>query len=96
MGISKVLDDKNKPTSKSDTVECMKNITDCTFISSNGKCSAEWCIFNELPKMMIIEKTIKCIICGTPKTISVYNCQAEYICDECKNALKELMRNERE
>lgn len=94
MGLNKILDKKyNKQTThKSEKIECMKNISDCMFLTKNNMCSAEWCIFEELPKMIYTEKEIKCTICNKSKTVSVYSGKTEYICSDCVNKLNELFK----
>lgn len=96
MGISKILDKKfkNSNVEYSTDMKCSKNISDCRYISKDGKtCSAEWCIFDELPKMITEEKEIKCIICGTPKTVSIYSGESNYICSKCEKVIERVFKN---
>lgn len=96
MGVSNILDKKynKKGLLKTDAIKCIKDVTDCMFISNNGMCSAEWCIFQELPKVIDLEKDINCIFCDKPKTVSIYNSDSWYICDDCIRKMKEII-NER-
>lgn len=95
MGISKILDKKYKKSEDySTTIKCVKNITDCKYIAKDGKtCSAEWCIYNELPKMITEEKEINCILCDKSKTVSIYSSESSYICPECKEIIDKIFKN---
>lgn len=79
-------------SAKSSSISCSKGIADCMY-ASNGGCSAEWCIFEELPKMVNGSKSISCDICGsTSKTVSVYSGINSFICDDCKDKIKKIMK----
>lgn len=75
--------------SKNSSIKCKRKIDDCMFRAVGELCSAEWCIFDELPKMLITKKTIKCVICGKSKTVSIFNAESNYICDNCIAKIKE-------
>lgn len=95
MGLSSVLDKKHK-NSKSTKVEkmnCSRLVKDCSYMDKDGKCSAEWCIYSELPAFISENKEIKCIICGKPKDVSIYNNEAYYICDDCKEDIDKVFKN---
>lgn len=91
MSISNVLDKKYNKTksTNTDNIKCSKNSTDCMYLAKNGMCSAEWCLFDELPKMIETKKEINCIICGESKEVSIYNSDSWYICDKCIKKIKE-------
>ncbi len=91
MGLSRILDkeEKKKVKRKSDIVSCEKT-DDCMFMSDNGNCSFEWCIFEELPKNINTSKTISCSICGKTESVSIYSGKTEYICPICINKINKL------
>lgn len=91
MSISRIVDNRTYNSRTSETVGCSKN-SDCMFFNGSG-CSAEWCIFERLPKMINTSKTIECLICGNTKTVSVYSGKSDYICDDCKEDIKKLINN---
>lgn len=59
----------------------------CMF-ASNGACTAEWCIFKELPPMSG-SRTVKCPMCGEEATASVYSGGSFILCDKCKKKMQE-------
>lgn len=87
MSISRIVDNRQYKR-KSDTIKCMKNLKECMFLNKD-ECTAEWCIFERLPKMVTLTKKINCIICDKPKEVSVYTGQINYICDDCVKKIKE-------
>lgn len=96
MGVSKILDKRYyKKNNKDETIECTRKDKECIFCDINGKCIAEWCIFDKLPKVIIPTKKINCIFCDNTKKVSTLSTMTEYVCPECRSKIKELMRNER-
>lgn len=94
MSISKIVDKKyNNSSSKVEAIECMKNVSDCMYMSKNGMCSAEWCVFDGLPSMISTKKEIECVMCGKKKTVSIYNAETSYICPDCDKIIDDLIRN---
>lgn len=90
MGISKLVDNRYYKHKKQETIQCKKNIKDCMFLMDDNECCAEWCIFEELPKVINLERKITCSICNiNSKTVSVYSGQKDYICEECINKIRE-------
>ena len=92
MGLSRILDKEYK-TSDSLNVSCSEGHSDCMF-NINGTCSAEWCIFKELPKMITTGKNVKCKVCKKNTTnVSVYSGQNEYICNDCLQKIYNIIEN---
>lgn len=79
----------SKSSTTTDVEVCRKNSTDCMYLNSNGTCSAEWCIYEELPKIISTGRELTCSICGkNKKTVSIYSGITSYICEECQQKLK--------
>lgn len=73
-------------------IGCSKGISDCMYASGGG-CSAEWCIYEELPKMVSTSKELTCDICGeSTKSVSVYSGINSYICDNCREKMKKIIK----
>lgn len=90
MSISKLVDNRSYQPKTSENV-CMKGSSDCMFLTSSGGCSAEWCIFNELPKITTGGNELTCSICGkNKKTVSPYSGITSFICDECSEKIKKI------
>ena len=96
MGVSKVLDKRYHRTIPDDTIECMKKDESCMFSDGKGKCISEWCIFDKMPKVVTYTKKINCVFCNKTKEISALSGMTEYICQDCRDKIKELMHNERD
>lgn len=90
MALIRTNTQEKKLTKSVTTGSCMKNVNDCRYRSNNG-CSAEWCIYEELPKIVNENKTISCEICGVEKTVSIYSGETSYICDDCKKQIKKIL-----
>lgn len=92
MAISKLLDNRSYSNKPSDNASCMKGISDCQFLTASGGCSAEWCIFSELPTMLnSVGKELTCSICGkNKKTVSAYSGISSFVCDECRQKIKKI------
>lgn len=77
--------------SRSNSISCMKNISDCMFLGQNGSCIAEWCIFEELPTVINTTKSLTCSICNeTKKTVSTFSGIGSFICDKCNEKIKKV------
>lgn len=89
MSISNLVDDR--PIRKKSEIEkCHLNADDCQFLDGNGNCRAEWCIFEELPKMINPKISISCYICGATKTVSAYSGERGYVCPSCASQIRML------
>lgn len=97
MGISQIMDKRSYTAKKSTFNKCRKMVSECMFANqTGGGCSAEWCIFEELPKMTIETKKITCKVCGTAiKEVSIYSGYTDYICESCLKEIKFAMENTR-
>lgn len=88
---------KVKNIQKEEKIICPYNNTNCMFYyGDNGHkhCIAEWCIFSRFPKIIITTREVKCIFCDNIKTVSTLSGQKEYVCPECREKIKELMKDE--
>lgn len=75
---------------------CQKNSSDCVYLTSNGTCAAEWCIYAELPKMNTSARELTCSVCGeNKKTVSMYSNITSYICPECQEKIKKVTPDEK-
>ena len=99
MAISRLVDDRSyTPQPKStkmkprSAISCQKGIADCMF-NVNGDCSAEWCIFAELPDIVVGSKSISCSVCGNTTTVSIYSGSSNYICPDCQSKIKQCIEN---
>lgn len=91
MAISKLLDNRSYSTKPDDSASCMKGVSDCQFLTASGGCSAEWCIFEELPSMISGSRELTCSICGkNKKTVSAYSGISSFVCDECSKKIKKI------
>ena len=73
---------------------CMKNKPDCYYLGADGNCSAEWCIYDNLPKILKDTKLIKCAICNENTTrVSLYSNRTEFICSTCQPKLIRIIKN---
>lgn len=90
MGLIKTDDGKTYKL-KDGSEPCMKGMLNCMFSNTTGGCSAEWCVFEELPKIQSNNKKLTCDICGNnTTTVSIYSGKTSYICDECKEKINKL------
>ena len=90
MGMSKLIDPVVPNIRKVVEGGCQLGTTDCMFLDDNGDCTAEWCIFSQLPKVVNTTRTITCSICGeSTKNVSVYSGIKEFICPVCKQKIRE-------
>lgn len=96
MGLSKIVDPVlNKEFPDTET-GCRLGRMDCQYLDSNGDCSAEWCIYEELPKIIKTDKKVTCSICGkNTKIISLYSGITEYTCPECRTKIKKITKDEK-
>lgn len=80
---------------KRDVEPCTMNTDDCMFLDKDtGNCSAEWCIYKELPKMVRVNVKLNCEICKTNSTtVTVYSGETKYICKECLNKINSFITN---
>lgn len=88
-GMSTKVDEKlNKQSqiTSAQDVNPVGNCAECMF-SSNGACTAESCIFAELPPMTM-SKTAKCPMCGEETSISPYANGEFVLCKKCKKKLQ--------
>lgn len=91
MSISKFVD--NRAYSTPETYTCQS--VDCMF-NVNGACSAEWCIFNELPAITTSSRTVTCSICGeATKSFSLMSGTTSYICSKCQEKIKKVTPDEK-
>ena len=91
MAISKIVDNRSYSNKPDDSASCMKGSSDCQYLTESGGCSAEWCIFEELPKMINSSRELTCSICGkNKKSFSSYSGVRSYICDECNKKIKKI------
>ena len=72
MALSNILDKSNNSIKRHATEACELGV-DCQYKSANGNCSAEWCIYSQLPKMVNTSKNISCMVCGKSISVSVYS-----------------------
>lgn len=83
-------------TIKYEVEPCQKGSTDCMYLSSGGGCSAESCIFAELPTMISSNRELTCSVCGVnKKSFSTYSGISSYICSECQEKLKKITPTEK-
>lgn len=74
---------------------CMKNSSDCMYLS-NGSCTAEWCIYEELPKITNNNRELTCYVCGkNKKTVSIYSGTTSYVCPECQEKINKITQDEK-
>ena len=93
MAISKLLYVNNSKKGSDGIKGCMMGSSDCMFLV-DGNCSAEWCVFSQLPKILNNTREIECMICGKEKTkVSVLSGQSIYICPKCVEKLRRLIEN---
>ena len=95
MGLSKIIDANNGSSSinKQATVSCEHGV-DCMYKSASGGCTAEWCIFSQLPKIVNNSKKLKCSVCGkNEKTVSVYSGISSFVCDECTEKINKVIKD---
>ena len=91
MAISKIVDNRSYSNKPDDSASCMKGSSDCQYLTESGGCSAEWCIYEELPKMINSSRELTCSICGkNKKSFSSYSGVRSYICDECNKKIKKI------
>lgn len=91
MAISKILDNRSYSNKPSDSASCRKGASDCMFSTKSGGCSAEWCIFEELPAVTSSGRELTCSICGkNKKTFSTYSGISSFVCDECSAKIKKI------
>lgn len=82
--------------SRSNVEPCNKGSADCMFLSTGGGCSAESCIFDELPLVTGGSRQLTCSVCGTNKTtVSIYSGTTSFICPECQEKLKKITQDEK-
>ena len=75
---------------------CQLNIPDCEYLNSDGNCSAEWCIYSQLPKMITKSKILTCSVCKKNKTtVSTYSGITSYICPECQVKLIKVIEDKK-
>ena len=95
MGLSKFLDPVTGITQTANE-QCQEGIDDCQYLTSSGECSAEWCVYSQLPKMVINSRELTCSVCGkNKKTFSSYSGITSYTCPECKEKLKKITKDDK-
>ena len=94
MSLSKIMDPV-VPVINITEEGCQLGTTDCMFLDNDGDCTAEWCIFSQLPKVINTTRTVTCSICGgSPKLVTVYSGIRDYICPTCKQKIREKIYGE--
>lgn len=72
-------------------IQCIKNDKDCMFGDGTGKCIAEWCIWDKLPKVSG-RKTVTCSVCKkNVLDTSPYSNIQYWICPTCIKRIDELV-----
>lgn len=91
MSISKLVDNRQLSVPEDNicyTADCMYNV--------GGGCAAEWCIFNELPKMVTSSRTLTCSVCNeATKTVSIHSGITSFICEKCRTKIKKVTPDEK-
>lgn len=93
MGLIK--ENNTKKIKKKEVEACDMDTKDCMFLDkSTGNCSAEWCIYKELPKMVRLNVKLTCEICKTKTTtVSIYSGETKYICDDCLKTIDNVVNH---
>lgn len=90
MAISKLINPTVSTNRNITEAGCQLGVSDCMFLDNNGNCSAEWCIFSQLPKVINTTRQITCSICGeSVKNVSIYSGIKDFICPVCKQKIRE-------
>lgn len=90
-----IKENNEKKLVKRKVEPCDMDTKDCMFLNkSNGNCSAEWCIFKELPKMVRLNVKLTCEVCKSKTTtVSIYSGETKYICNECLKNIDDVINH---